>query len=318
MLSIEGPAQASLPSTHVDVVTSPVGAEVAKSAEQKQFHIFGNGISFSISPTIHNAGFSHHGLPCVYDIRESENIDGVAHLIQSRGFGGASVTMPHKLEAHKYCDNITDTAKLIGAVNTLIVTERDQQRTITGENTDWSGLYALLRSYIGRCGKQVENALVVGAGGASRAALYALHRAGVCRIFLVNRTQSTAEGVRDSFERVFDITVLPSLSEMVEKMDIVVGTVPANVTTEDQFRGIFKPEGLCIEMAYKPRVTPLLKVARSQQGWETVTGLDVLLAQAFDQYRLWTGKEPPIKEMIHAVAQREQDMDILRVESKLQ
>ena len=78
------------------------------------FHIFGNGISFSISPTIHNAGFKYHSLPYTYDIRESDTIDDVADLISDKQFRGASVTMPHKLHVHEYCAEQTETAKLIG------------------------------------------------------------------------------------------------------------------------------------------------------------------------------------------------------------
>lgn len=271
----------------------------------KNFYIFGSGISFSISPAIHQAGFSHYTLPHTYQIGESESIDDVAHLIADNTFGGASVTMPHKLHALRFCDIQTETARLIGAINTLIVTETGDQRLITGDNTDWSGLYALITEYTSRTQHPLQTGLVIGAGGASRAALFALHKAGVRRIYLVNRTLAAAEKVRDHFSALFEAIAVPRLDELPHTPDVIVGTVPAETTTEEQFACLFGDRGLCIDMSYKPRQTPLLTVAQRHEGWATVTGVQVLLAQAFDQFRLWTGLEPPREKMVEAVTARE-------------
>lgn len=274
----------------------------------KDFHIFGSGISFSISPTIHNAGFEYHSLPFTYDIRESASIDEVAGLILERQFGGASVTMPHKLHVHKFCTEQTDTARLIGAINTLIVKDDDEGRTVTGDNTDWSGLHNIITDYSNKVIQLPTVGLVIGAGGASRAALYALHKTGVQHIYLVNRTSSVAEKVKEDFKTAFEITILPSLQELPRMPDVIIGTVPATATNENQFTSIFGPPGLCIEMAYKPRQTPLLNVAQRHGGWQTVTGLEVLLAQGYDQFHLWTGLEPPKERMAEAVAEHEREM----------
>ncbi|OOQ88147.1 shikimate [Penicillium brasilianum] len=282
---------------------SPSGPAVAP----KNFHIFGSGISFSISPTIHNAGFMHYDLPYKYDIRESSNIDGVARFISDKQFGGASVTMPHKLQVHKFCTEQTDTARLIGAINTLVVKEDGNGRRIIGDNTDWSGLHRIMADYATRTGQRSNIGLVIGAGGASRAALYAMHKAGIRSIYLVNRTLATAEKVRDDFKAVFEIVVVPSLAELPQHPDVIVGTIPAETTTEDQFSALFGVKGLCIDMSYKPRQTPLLSVAQRNEGWYTVTGVEVLLAQAYDQFYLWTGCEPPKEKMVEAVAQHERE-----------
>ncbi|KAJ5363451.1 uncharacterized protein N7496_009164 [Penicillium cataractarum] len=273
----------------------------------KNFHIFGSGISFSISPTIHNAGFTNYDLPYKYDIRESPNIDGVAGLISDKQFGGASVTMPHKLQVHKFCTDQTETARLIGAINTLVVKGDGDERQIIGDNTDWSGLHRIMADYATRTGQRSNIGLVIGAGGASRAALYAMHKAGIQSIYLVNRTVATAEKVRDDFKSVFDIIVVPNLEELPQNPDVIVGTVPAETTTEDRFSALFGARGLCIDMSYKPRQTPLLSVAQRNEGWFTVTGVEVLLAQAYDQFYLWTGLEPPREKMVEAVAEHERE-----------
>ncbi|KAJ5666680.1 hypothetical protein N7462_011089 [Penicillium macrosclerotiorum] len=277
-------------------------------SEPKSFHIFGSGISFSISPTIHNAGFKHYNLPYFYDIRESATINEVAGLIAQEEFGGGSVTMPHKLQVHKYCDDQTETASLIGAINTLIVTRKANERKIIGDNTDWSGLYNIIVDYAARTMQQPNTGLVIGAGGASRAALYAMHRAGLKEIYLVNRTSTVSEKVKEDFKAVFNITVLPSLENLPQKPDIIIGTIPAETTKEEQFHSIFGLRGLCIEMSYKPRQTPLLAVAQKNEMWDTVTGVEVLLAQAYDQFRLWTELDPPKESMINAVVEHEHRM----------
>lgn len=273
----------------------------------KSFHIFGSGISFSISPTIHNAGFRHYGLPFTYDIRESANIDEVASLILNDQFGGGSVTMPHKLQVHKFCSEQTDTARLIGAINTLVVKDNGKERTIIGHNTDWSGLHTIISSYAAKTQRQPKTGLVIGAGGASRAALFALHKAGLKSIYLMNRTLSTAKKVKDDFQAVFDIKVLSSLNDLLQTTDVIIGTVPAETTTEDQFASVFGTSGLCIDMSYKPRQTPLLTVAQRRECWYTVTGVEVLLAQAYDQFQLWTGREAPTEIMVEAVAAHERE-----------
>lgn len=271
------------------------------------FHIFGSGISFSISPTIHNAGFKYYGLPFTYDIRESPSIDEVAGLILDKQFGGGSVTMPHKLHVHKYCTEQTDTARLIGAINTLVIKGNGENRAIIGDNTDWSGLHAIIANYSTKTKQQPNVGLVIGAGGASRAALYSMHKAGIQQIYVINRTVSVAEKVKKDFASAFDITVLPSLQDLPRMPDVIIGTVPAHVTSEDHFVSIFGLQGLCIEMSYKPRQTPLLNVAQRHEGWETVTGVEVLLSQAYDQFQLWTGREPPKEKMVEAIAEHERE-----------
>ncbi|OQE16856.1 hypothetical protein PENFLA_c026G05317 [Penicillium flavigenum] len=279
----------------------------SSSLAPKSFHIFGSGISFSISPTIHNAGFRHYDLPYTYDIRESANIDGVASLILNDDFGGASVTMPHKLQVHKFCSEQTDTARLIGAINTLVVKHDGKKRTITGDNTDWSGLHSIIARYTAKTEQQPKSGLVIGAGGASRAALFAMHKAGLEVIYLFNRTLATAEKVKEDFKIVFEIKILPSLNDLPQKPDVIIGTVPADTTTEEQFASIFGAQGLCIDMAYKPRQTALLTVAQRHEGWQTVPGVDVLLEQAYDQFQLWTRREAPTEIMMEAVTVHERE-----------
>ena len=276
------------------------------SVSPQNFYIFGQGISFSMSPTIHKAGFGHYGLPHTYEIHQTETVDELSSLINSPSFGGASVTMPHKIGISKFCASISKQAQTIGAVNTLIVKSPGD---IIGDNTDWSGLASILKTKSQDLGDQeLDTALVIGAGGASRAALYALHHIKVKKIYLYNRTRATAESIAASYAALFPITVIDSLqvfsSPEFTAPKVIIGTIPANKTSIDMFpRELFaKSEGICIDMAYLPRFTPLIDGAqRYGKNWSTVAGVDVLLEQAFDQFKLWIGKEAPRSVMVEAL-----------------
>ncbi|CEL03147.1 hypothetical protein ASPCAL04304 [Aspergillus calidoustus] len=327
---------------------SPSPSTLTQTPPSKQFYIFGRTLSSSISPTIHNTAFRHHNLPYTYSIHESETMGDVAHLIRDNPtFGGASVTMPHKLQAYTVCDRLSETARVIGAVNTLVVSEiedavaeaggKKKKRVITGDNTDWSGLYAILARYFAATGTAAAPAtatvtatpvqpstrasapaprgtigLVIGAGGASRAALYAMYKAGVSTIYLINRTRATAEKVQADFRALFPINIVADLGDLPRAPDVVIGTVPAETTTEGQFALLFRAEaetgkpkkGLCIDMSYKPAQTPLLNAAKGSRVWVTVNGVEVLLAQGFEQYRLWTGMEAPKDKVIQVVTEK--------------
>lgn len=213
--------------------------------------------------------------------------------------------MPHKLSISTYCTEISSPAKIIGAINTLVVTydSKGERSGMRGENTDWSGLVSCLKTKGRGVLEGAKTGLVIGAGGASRAALYALYQIGIKNIFLVNRTSSTAEKIAQDFSGLFEITVLSSLKDVVIRPNIIIGTIPADKTSVEDFpEGLFATEkGVCVDMAYKPRETPLLKVAKVRDGWVAVTGVEVLLEQAFDQSELWLGLPAPKEKMIRAL-----------------
>jgi shikimate-5-dehydrogenase len=257
-----------------------------------------------MSPIIHSAAFNFHSLPHTYTIHQTPTITPLAPLITSPAFGGASVTMPHKLNISTYCSSVSEHVKAIGAVNTLIV---ERGGGIKGENTDWSGLVSILRAKGEGIVEKAKTGLVIGAGGASRAALYALYKLGIKDIYLVNRTRATAEKIALDFSSLFMIRVFSNLDEISgleekQRPEIIIGTIPADKTTMEYFpRGLFGNEemkGVCIDMAYKPRETPLLKVAGTIQRWRTVTGVEVLLEQAFEQSELWLGLPAPKEVMV--------------------
>ena len=281
--------------------------------QPKNLYIFGKNISFSKSPPMHNAAFAYHNLPNHhYSIREVDSISDCAPLIASPDFAGASVTMPFKLQISQFCDEVTDEARLMGgAVNTLSVHESaGGKRILRGDNTDWSGLLQCITTRYPRHNdgggvmRKPRVGWVIGAGGASRAAVYALHKSGVEDIYISNRTFSRAQEIAEDFARHFVVTPIETWERMNgHPADVIIGTVPAETVDDSAFAGIeWKGEGgLCIDMSYKPRVTPLMRIAQGREGWATANGLDALLEQGLIQFEIWTGLEAPREVMSAAI-----------------
>ena len=137
----------------------------------RSFYIFGDKIGHSLSPVIHNAAFTELSLPHNYSPFSTQQInDQVRQILTQSNFGGASVTAPHKLQIQPLLDSLTDAVMKIGAVNTVTVDE-SRGRRLLGHNTDWLGILALISQ---RLTHPTGDAMVIGAGGAARAAVFAL------------------------------------------------------------------------------------------------------------------------------------------------
>ncbi|KAG7421167.1 Pentafunctional AROM polypeptide [Fusarium oxysporum f. sp. rapae] len=279
---------------------------VSQSAQgdgQKQFYIFGHNISHSLSPTLHNAGFNALNLPHHYQIHESENVDeSVETIIERPDFGGASVTFPHKLQIGKLLDSVSPRGESIGAINTVVVSELNGKRVLHGDNTDWIGI----KRCVEKSGAQdfaSSSALVLGAGGAARAACYAVQTLGFGELIVVNRTLSKAEDLASRFPdlktRAFAI-LEEAATEKDAQIRLIVACVPADDLGAEKIpSGVFSGtgDGVLVEMAYRPQVTGMMTVAERYPGWKVYRGVDVLEEQAYAQFELWTGREAPVEAM---------------------
>lgn len=167
-----------------------------------QFHIMGLNVSKSASPLIHEAAYKAMGLEYKFTLFECGSLmPELSSLVKLPNFGGTAIIMPFKLEALKYVDTMSNHVKVIGALNT-IVANRDMNQpnkviSIRGENTDWLGVRITLQDSTSPINAVSMNkcALVIGAGGMARSAIYALIQLGYQHILLYNRTQSRAEAL---------------------------------------------------------------------------------------------------------------------------
>jgi len=271
--------------------------------------IIGSPVSHSLSPAMHNAAFRALGLDWVYLPfpvaleRLPQAVAGLAAL----GVAGFNVTIPHKVAVIPLLDRVSPEAGLIGAVNTVA----REGEALVGHNTDGAGLLAALRLDFGfaPAGRSV---LVLGAGGAARAAVAALGSAGAARLVLANRSPAPAlelvgslaprlpglELSAESLERLGDPAFLGSF-------DLMVNTTSVGMAG-DAFPGLalggLKPGLAVYDMVYAPPVTPLISLARAC-GMPAANGLSMLVAQGEAAFAIWTGTAPPPGCMARAVQQ---------------
>ena len=265
----------------------------------QRFALLGTPIVHSLSPLIHNTAFQLLGLPHSYALHETAEVDAsVRALVRAPDFGGASVTIPHKRDILALLDTLSPEAQAIGAVNT-VVPQRDGERlSLHGENTDWRAIYELAH----RARRAARTALVIGAGGSARAALYAMHRLGATTVLLYNRTYSKAAELAAGVPTEWRVQPLQALTDAAAQApDVIVSNVPASGTSlTPGGADIVLPAdllsaggGVAIDMAYRPEKTPLLTLVEQNPAWHGVRGLEILLEQAFHQFRLWTGLPAP-------------------------
>jgi pentafunctional AROM polypeptide len=271
----------------------------------QRYFLFGNPISHSMSPTLHNTGFKALGLPHVYELLETTEVgEEIKANIAASDFGGASVTIPFKLDIIPLLDALSPEAEVIGAVNTVVpVIKEDGSRILLGDNTDWRGIRECIRSRLPTQISKPEAGLIIGAGGTSRAAIYALNAIGVKEIYLFNRTKSSGQALVAAFPEA-NLKLIGALGTWPgPPPTVIVSTVPASATTNDTGASgamvlppsIFEAhDGVVVDMAYKPAETPLLILAEKVgKGWKRVRGLEVLLEQGYAQFEMWTGRRCP-------------------------
>ncbi|KAE8353623.1 Shikimate dehydrogenase [Aspergillus coremiiformis] len=284
------------------------GLSLMGEIKKKKFAVFGTPILGSRSPVLHNTLFSQAGLPHQYGLLETANVEDVKDFIRSPDFGGASVTIPLKLDIMSLLDEVAPEAEIIGAVNTIIpIADGDKPARLVGYNTDWQGMTLSLRNAGVQTANKDASALVIGGGGTARAAIYALHSMGFYPIYVVGRSAAKLQSMVSTFPADYNIQVVESSENLETVPSVAIGTIPADNSIDPAMR-----ETLChmferaqetdadvvktgeraprvlLEMAYKPSVTALMQLA-TDSGWNTIPGLEVLVGQGWYQFKYWTG-----------------------------
>jgi shikimate dehydrogenase len=276
----------------------------------------GQPVSHSRSPVMHTAALEELGLAGEWSYEAIElSPDEFPHTVRrlpEDGFAGINVTVPHKVAALELATSASPSARAIGAANTLSFTGGE----IAAENTDATGILAALPG-----GADGRRALVLGAGGSARAAVWALAGAGA-GVWIVNRTPEKARavaaelGVGEALEpaevdvSAFDIV----LNATTIGLD-AAGSAPRERVGDDPDRGLADLKALgvdadclragtvLVDLVYGTVETPLAAAARAR-GVEVVDGLEVLVRQGAESLRIWTGMDPPIATMRRAARTR--------------
>jgi len=224
--------------------------------------------------------------------------ESVIAKLTAPGAGGGSVTIPHKQSVMPYLSDMTAAVKVIGAVNTIFV--QDDGRLL-GDNTDWIGVRNALHKV--RKDWSGARALIVGAGGTSRAVAYALRQMGLGSVCIYNRTYEKAEEIAHLFA-CEAVSSLDDLSGGV--LDLIISTVPGSAKFTAPAE-LLENKPVVFDVSYIPKWTSVLTQARDA-GCQTIDGLEMLIQQGIEQARLWCHTEVAASDIADAV-RREYDPD---------
>ena len=268
--------------------------------------IIGDPVSHSLSPRLHNAAFAKLGLDYVYVPLPvcAADVGAAVRGLAALGFRGANVTIPHKGAVIPYLDDLSEDARLAQAVNTIVVDDGH----LHGYNTDVEGVRAALVALAGDS-LSGDPALILGAGGAARAAALALARLG-CPLVIVNRTPSAAERLSSLvLEGVPGAScgwlALSALTEqVVQRQRVVVNATSLGMRGEGKVPALLADNvtagQVVFDAVYASTPTDFLVAAQSR-GATVVDGLTMLLGQAAEAFSLWTGVPAPLDVMRDAV-----------------
>ena len=273
--------------------------------------VVANPIKHSISPFIHNRAFeatNTNGVYLAWEVEGTDLAETVANIRRYQMFG-INLSMPYKEQVIPYLDQLSEEARLIGAVNTVV----NREGTLIGYNTDGKGLFKSLPSFK-ISGKRM---VLLGAGGAAKAILAQaiLDRVSQVSVFVRSASMGKTKPYLEKLQHetgfrvdLFALEDAQELQENIRKAELLVNATSVGMDGASQPipTSIVLPEKLLVaDVIYQPFETPFLKWARSQ-GNHAVNGLGMLLYQAAEAFQLWTDKEMPTDQIWELLKQKYQ------------
>jgi shikimate dehydrogenase len=271
--------------------------------------LLGNPVEHSLSPAIHNAAFEKLGLNFVYLAFNVEDLPGAVKGLRSLGnLRGFSVTIPHKVAIMPLLDDVEQTAKNIGAVNTIVI----EHGRLIGSNTDASGaLRALTEAGAALRGEKV---VMLGSGGAARAIAFALAAgAGIAKLTLLGIDEKERAGLVKDLKaktslQLADGTITDdALRRAIEESKALLHCTPLGMYPKVHEScvpaSLLKPHLTVMDIVYNPLDTRLLTEARAA-GCKTIRGIEMFLNQAVGQFELWTKQKAPADVMRRVLESR--------------
>jgi shikimate dehydrogenase len=261
--------------------------------------IIGHPVAHSRSPLIHNYWLKTLGLSGSYEREDVtvEQLPDFLRTLRSRGYVGGNVTVPHKEAVHRLADRRDAAAAAIGAVNTLWF----EEDALVAGNTDAHGFATHLEISVPDWRSNARHAVVMGAGGAARAVVYALLETGL-EIAIVNRSFDRANLLSAHFGGRPKVHGFAGLPGLMATADLLVNTTSlgmvGNPPLSIDLEGL-NPTAIVYDIVYVPLETELLKAAR-RRGHRTVDGLGVLLHQAVPGFARWFGVTPKVTPELRA------------------
>ncbi|MEC1671765.1 shikimate dehydrogenase [Bacillus mojavensis] len=266
---------------------------------KKLYGVIGNPIAHSMSPDIHNAALKDLGLDGHYHAFkvEEDSLEDAVKGIRALGLQGINVTVPHKVSIMDHLDHIDESAKVLGAVNTV----RREGDKLVGYNTDGEGFVKSLMRMLDKPISELSF-LMIGAGGAARAIFTTIVRDNPEKFDICNRTIQKAKQLTESAPSFRNVEVLSikEAEERLEQYDVIIHTTSVGMypNVEDIPLSLQRAASSAVvcDIVYNPIQTSLLKEAK-QKGLKTLDGVGMFVEQAALSFRLWTGHEPDVEKM---------------------
>ena len=250
-------------------------------ADALTFRLLGHGIAYSASPVMMAAAFSALDLPHRYVLADVpiDEVPATVAALRAADAGGANVTVPHKAAVAAEMDELSDVAQEAGAVNTVV---RDGERLI-GHNTDFPATVEAIER-LRPAG--VRHALLLGAGGVSRAVQLALRKVGAEQISVLRRSDGS----------------MGQLAQLIAEADLVVNATPVGTGADETLvpAELLRPDLAVLDLVYRPSPTRLVREARAI-GAPAEAGAAILLGQAWRSLELWLGLAAPVAAMRSAL-----------------
>ena len=266
--------------------------------------LIGSGIQASLTPAMHMREGAAQGLAYDYQLIDLAQLglmpDSLPELLEqaeAEGFAGVNITHPCKQLVIAHLDELSDEARALGAVNTVVL--KDGRRH--GHNTDWWGFAESFRR--GLPDADLSSAVQLGAGGAGVATAYAILTLGMKHLTVVDRELERAEQLAESMSGLFPEATIEASSDIAAAMDEATGIIHATPTGMAKYPGLplpaehLQPRHWVAEIVYFPLETELLRIAR-QKGCRTLDGGGMAVFQAVGAFRLFTGREPDAERMM--------------------
>ena len=251
---------------------------------------------------MHSAGFKELNIPFSYCVFDTENTAFAIQAMKELGFRGFSLSIPHKEKALTLIEEVSTEAKRAGAINTII---NHGNNYLTGHNTDIIGA----KNAITEKSQKLDSALVIGAGGAARAAICALEQLRVKEISICNRSQEKTDSLIESFitkSNPLPITSIPwSNLQQVDNVNLIINATPigSHISSKEDTELFLQQINITPKMVFFDMVTYPTKLQSHAQnvGATVIPGHKMLLFQALEQFRLFTEMEPPHRIMEQAL-----------------
>ena len=248
------------------------------------YGILGYPCMHSKSPAIYNHLFADYGIPAHYTWFEQKDPGEFLQSLPETGVRGLSVTIPHKVTIMPHLDEVKHDAESIGAVNTVLILNDEK----FGYNTDWKGIYRPLEGVTG------EKAVILGAGGAAAAAVYAVSMRGYTPVILNRSPERAIHLARKTGAETGNLEDIGKFSP-----DLIINTTPVGMGKDPNIPippQALKPEMKVFDLVYTPKDTPLLQAALAA-GCSVIPGTEMFIHQLAEQFRILTGIEAPVSRI---------------------